>query len=432
MPQLTAEPVDTESVGVEEADPEDEQVCSFLKSNETEDEDSMMKTIESGSGSDDGSSIGSSKRPAWKRKALFVAFVGVVASAGVVISEIDASESMGDGKAGLTPHHGVFDAPQFEQLLWEQIQPIFGSSVAQMELSGHIKHSIRHLKAMAEKDLPKDQAKALKDAQLTAQNWIDLKETVHGARNPDVQEAGKITLDVLNHNLFSSEEVIAQRLKEALQPQAYKLMELRSKIVPARIDLALGAWAKRHNESHAAWKGLLDSPMALQPVRATHPMSHERVAGFSHVPASVQRRLGGHAPSRSPSPAPSGQLGIGGKAVGILSVIMVAIGEILVHVEMFVPGFAMPSWAWKLILTPVQVVSVLTCSNGANAYCNTIMGAMGLNTLDAVFVLFCKKNLFGQKAAAYCEKELNPSSIKMQKSIADKLSKSLGGSSIFH
>jgi len=341
-------------------------------------------------------------------------------------SAIDASDING------SPRHGVFDAPQFEQVVMERIQPVFGSSYSQTELSGHVQHAIKHLKSMAESDLAPAQARELKNAKLTSQNWTDLQAMSHGARNPEVKEAGKTVLDVLQDNLFSSEEVIAQRLKEALQPQAYKLMELRSKIVPARIDLALGAWAKRHNESHAAWKGLLDSPMALQPVRATHPMSHERVAGFSHVPASVQRRLGGHAPSPSPSPAPSGQLGIGGKAVGILSVIMVAIGEILVHVEMFVPGFAMPSWAWKLILTPVQVVSVLTCSNGANAYCNTIMGAMGLNTLDAVFVLFCKKNLFGQKAAAYCEKELNPSSIKMQKSIADKLSKSLGGSSIFH
>jgi len=400
MPQLTAEPVDTESVGVEEADPEDEQVCSFLKSNETEDEDSMMKTIESGSGSDDGSSIGSSKRPAWKRKALFVAFVGVVASAGVVISEIDASESMGDGKAGLTPHHGVFDAPQFEQLLWEQIQPIFGSSVAQMELSGHIKHSIRHLKAMAEKDLPKDQAKALKDAQLTAQNWIDLKETVHGARNPDVQEAGKITLNVLNDNLFSSEEVIAKKMKEALSPYAYNLIKLRSELIPSHADIALGAWAKNHNQTHGAWKGLLNSPMALQPFRE------------------------GDAPSRRLA------MGIGGVPVGILSVIMVAIGEILVHVEMFVPGFSLPAWAWKIILTPVQVVSALACTNGANPYCRTVMGFMGLNVLDAAFVLFCQVQLFGAQAADYCAKEIFSSPAQMY--MVDSLSEALGGPDVFH
>jgi hypothetical protein len=351
---------------------------------EAESAELFGEDLDVGSNSDDGTSgYQISNRKAWQRKVMYLSVIGVfcIASGGILIAQLGSSDDM-EG------YHGVFDAPQFEQMLWEQIEPVVGSSVANMELSGHIKQTIGHIKVRAKNELPKDQALALKNAQITPQNWADLKVKARAARNSEVQEAGKLALNVLNENLFSSEKVIAQRLKESLAPHARKLMELRSQMVPPSFDIALGAWAKRHNESHAAWKGLLDSPSALQPIRNDH--------------ASAGRRLG---------------LGTGGTATGIASVLLVAIGEILAHCEIFIPKFNFPDWAWKLILTPVGVMETLACKDTDNRYCKAIEGMMGLNALDACFVLFCQKGIFGAKAAAACKTE---GVVKMQEQLLNE------------
>jgi hypothetical protein len=327
-------------------------------------------------------------------------------------SAIDASDIKG---SPVNPRHAVFDAPQFEQAVMERIQPVFGSSYSLMELSGHVQHAIKHIQSMAESDLAPAQARQLKNAKLTSQNWTDLQAMSHGARNPEVEEAGKTVLDVLQDNLFSSEEVIAQRLTEALKPRAQELMKLRSKIIPAHLDRALGAWAKNQKDvSHSAWKGMLDSPQALQPLRDSKSLTH----------APVARRLA---------------IGFGGVPVGILAVILVALGEILVHVEMFVPGFVMPNWIWKLILTPVQVTSVLACTPdaasvgtpdaNANPFCQTIIGFMGLNALDALFVTMCNVKMFGTALSADCAKEIGATS--MQADMVDALGKASGAGKIF-
>jgi hypothetical protein len=327
---------------------------------------------DNGSNSDEGTSgYQISNRKAWQRKVMYLAVIGVfcIASGGILIAQLGSSDEM-EG------YHGVFDAPQFEQMLWEQIEPVVGSSVANMELSGHIKQAIGHMKVRAQNELPKDQALALKNAQITTQNWADLKTMARASRNSEVRETGKLALNVINENLFSSNKVIAQRLKESLAPHARKLIELRSQMVPPSLDIALGSWATRHNESHAAWKGLLDSGSALQPIRNNQP--------------STARRLG---------------LGTGGAVTGAMSVVLVAIGEILVHCEIFIKGFSFPEWAWKLILTPMGVMETLACKDTDNRYCKAIEGMMGLNALDATFILFCQKGIFGLKASNACKTE---------------------------
>merc|ERR1719453_1249878 len=188
-------------------------------------------------------------------------------------------------------------------------------------------------------------------------------------------------------------------MKEAMKPHARELIELRSQLIPERMDVALHHWAKTKNENHGAWAGLLDSPSVLQPIRE------------------------GQAPSRRLA------LGIGGVPVGVLSVVLTMIGEILVHVDMFVPGFDMPQWAWKLIMTPAEVTTALACSNGANAYCNTIMGVMGLNVLDAAYVTFCTAGLFGTDAATHCANKIK--STYSQEKMVDTLADTLAGGDVF-
>eukprot|EP00746_Dinoflagellata_sp_MGD_P156953 gnl/MRDRNA2_/MRDRNA2_86037_c0_seq1.p1 gnl/MRDRNA2_/MRDRNA2_86037_c0~~gnl/MRDRNA2_/MRDRNA2_86037_c0_seq1.p1 ORF type:complete len:397 (-),score=80.66 gnl/MRDRNA2_/MRDRNA2_86037_c0_seq1:117-1307(-) len=362
------------------------EATAFMAANQHENEDA-----DSGSGEE--TSIRTAWLP-WKRKVVMSASTAVlcIAAAGILFYSTAVGASDGN--------HPIFDAPQFEQMLFDQSYPVLGATVHPTTLKDHIRTAIGHLKAKAEQDLPQDQALALKNAKLTAQHWNDLKAMVQGSDKTEVKAAGLLALQVIKQNLFSSEEVIAQKLKEALKPHAYHLIQMRSQMFSPRMDIALGEWAKNHNETHAAWKGLLNSGLALQPIRD------------------------GDAPNRRLA------LGIGGAPVGILSVIFVAIGEILVHVDMFVPGFNLPAWAWRLILTPVKVVTALACTNGANAYCNSIMGAMGLNVLDAAFVLFCDVKLFGTQAANYCATKI--ASSEMQTEVVDSLSEALGGPDVFH
>jgi len=345
-----------------------------------------------------------SNKPVWKRKGMHLVAIGMVCAVSAVLLISQTTAGAPSGSVGTPTHHGVFDAPQFEQLLFERVQPILGSSVGHEELSGHIKQQIRNLKETAEQHLPKAQARVLKNAKVTDQTWQDLKDMGTGVNHPVVQEAGKITLGVIRDNLFSSEKVMTQHLKEALAPSAYQLMKLRSQIVPEHVDRRLGAWAKMHNESHAALKGLMDTG-ALEALREHGPSANAlSLAG---------RRLA--------------FLGMGDKALGIFAVVAVAIGEILIHCEMFIKNFFIPQYAWVLILIPMQVVSSLACAKGVNVYCDTIMGFMGLNSLDATFVLFCNKGLFGTGAAATCAKKMNPGPTVLQKSMVNAVMGTLAG-----
>jgi len=342
---------------------------------------------------------GPSNKPVWKRKGMHLVAIGMVCAVSAVLLISQTTAGAPSGSVGTPTTHGVFDAPQFEELLLQRVQPILGSTIGYVELSGHIRHQIRNLKETAEQHLPKAQAEVLKNAKLTMQNWQDFKDMQSGVDHPVVQEAGKITLSVLRDNLFSSEKEMTKHLKDALAPSAYQLMKLRSQIVPEQVDRRLGAWAAAHNESHAAWKGLMDTG-ALQAVREHNAL---QLSG---------RRLA---------------FGLGGAPLGVFAVIAVAIGEILIHCEMFIKNFFIPQYAWVLILIPMQVVSSLACAKGVNVYCDTIMGFMGLNSLDATFVLFCNKGLFGTGAAANCAKKMNPGPTILQKSMVNAVMGTLPG-----
>lgn len=319
-----------------------------------------------------------------------------------------------------------------------QIQPALGSRVDEHQLHGLINHTIGNLKGMAEKGLPHAQASALRNAQLTPRNWADLHELLRGIMNHRVQEAGKIALNVIQDNLFMPQEVIAQRLMEELQPMARDLMGLRSKIVPERLDGTLSAWAEMHDESHGAWKGLLD-PLALEHVHENPAPSARRLAGDSRrldkstttkgndkdndkgndkgndkatttitkgdttstTKTTTEKTTTEVTTTTSKSKPPPGTI-----LIGISSVILVAAAEVLVHIEMFVPKFSMPAWAWRLILTPTEAGVVATCKRGLNVWCDIVLGALGLNVLDASYVIFCTKHFKG-KTAGQCQRELD-------------------------
>jgi hypothetical protein len=374
------------------------------------------------SGSDEQSFISSISTKMTQRsfqlKGIYSAIIVVVCLAS---SYVLYNQTGGSDRPDVVEHH-VFDAPEMHRMLMESARPFFnkadvdhpfGHSLPEAELSAHIKNGLQQVKDMALKELPKDKADALKNTKLTSQQWADLKQMTRASRNTKVREAGLRALQVLRQNIFSSQTVIAQKMKEAMAPHAHELIELRSQLIPESFDRALGDWARKNNDTHGAWKGLLDSPENLQRMR-----DHE----VHDTSQALSRRLGGASPSSSASL--SGSLGIGGAPVGVLAVVFTVIGEILIHVDMFVPGFDLPKWAWKLIMTPISVLSYLACNNGANKYCNTIMGAMGINALDAAFVTFCEGGLFGPTTATYCKDKVH--SIKQQKKFANKLNSALG------
>jgi hypothetical protein len=334
-------------------------------------------------------------RQPFQRKVMTSAIIAVVC----VVSAYAMFSQIGDAADGV--EHRLFDAPEMHRMLLESARPVLGATMNDEELSGHIKNTIKHLKERADTDLPQDQAAALKNAQLTPQQWQDLGQTARASRDRQVHKAGLLALQVLRANLFSSEKVIAEKMKEALTPYARSLIKLRSQVVTEHMDVALNKWAQsQQGETHGAWRGLLDSPSVLQPIRD------------------------GEAPSRRLA------LGVGGTPVGVLSVVLVMIGEILVHVDMFVPNFSIPQWAWKLIMTPAEVTTALACTNGANAYCNTIMGTMGVNVLDAAYVTFCTAKLFGAAASSACLDVIH--SVPEQEKMVDTISGALGGGDVFN
>lgn len=377
LPAVEEEPLDEDSLLVQYApvnriEMQEERQESWDSDYTEEDESSQL------------THNGHSKSKAWWRKGAFLALIAVV-SAALLLSMIGSQGGLD------TSSHGVFDSPQFGEVLREQIQSAFGYEFSEEQLHGHVYQTVRHLKDMAEKNLPQDQAEALKHASITEQNWADVQMALRATWNGQVRGVGKIALDVIKKNSFQSQEVMAQQLIQALKPQAQNLMHLRSEIVPARLDGVLVAWSKERDESQRKWKGLLN-PTALEPVQGKPLLNH------------VDRRL------------QSGEF-LHGKTFGIMSVILAAACEIILHLQMFIPKFTMPQWFWQMVMTGLEGDAVAVCGNGKNKWCDIILGILGLEVLDGFFLDICEEYLimFAPDAAEKCIEQLDQASAEKQR-----------------
>jgi hypothetical protein len=66
----------------------------------------------------------------------------------------------------------------------------------------------------------------------------------------------------------------------------------------------------------------------------------------------------------------------------IISVVLIVALELLIHLDILIEGFQMPTWGWLMLVCPTEGTALATCMIGLTIWCDFIFAAVGLNIVD--------------------------------------------------
>lgn len=274
---------------------------------------------------------------------------------------------------------GIIHNPQLRVLLETEIQPLMQDKDSAMIASG-VNATLNRLENVVVKNLPKEQREMIEKQQISARTWADFAALAKAMRDPRVKELGRNAFDVIrNSSVFEGPKALSLKIMDHLMPRAAELNSLRKELIPRSFTEALDRWAQeRHlvgseltDESHSeAWRGMLD-PRITKLMRGNGTIEIDMTAG---------RRLNAGTWAH---PVLNGFE----TTVGITTVVLVVVMEIMLHIEVLNPKFSLPTWAWMMILVPANTVAVWTCVTGLSLWCDLVFGALGLNVLDAIYLI---------------------------------------------
>jgi hypothetical protein len=184
---------------------------------------------------------------------------------------------------------------------------------------------------------------------------------------------GKIVLEVMSENLFASKDVIGKKVMEKMQPRHDEILDLRAELFTPNVNHK--ALKRIENGQSVEWDKLL----------GTNALEGMRRKAEGQQSLAPSRQLGVTMPFVGKAPADTAE----SLTLGILSTIAISAGEIMLHIEMWWPGFALPGWAWDVMFQSGALMGVTSCKLGTSFWCNFALGALGLNLIDALFVLIC-------------------------------------------
>lgn len=72
-------------------------------------------------------------------------------------------------------------------------------------------------------------------------------------------------------------------------------------------------------------------------------------------------------------------------SISISAVVLTFVTELLIHLDILMKEFDMPTWAWLLVFCPTEGTALATCMFGLTIWCDIILGAVGVNVLDIYF-----------------------------------------------
>lgn len=300
---------------------------------------------------------------------------GIVAWYGV---HFVSSRQPGLTSEALQPPAGIIRNPEFRALLQNEIQPLMQNTHASRIASG-VNSTLNRLDNFVVKRLPQEQRDILEKQQISARTWADFAALAKAMRDPRVKDLGKDVFNVIrNASIFDGPTTLSLKIVDHLMPRASELNAMRKELIPSTFTDALHKWSREHlgnateADSHSkVWRGMLD-PSITKLMRGN---------GTIEIDLTEGRRLNmgtwAH-PVLNPFET----------TLGITAVVLVTAMEILIHVEILNPKFSMPTWGWMAILVPTHTVAVWTCVTGLSLWCDLVFGALGLNVLDAFYLIF--------------------------------------------
>jgi hypothetical protein len=287
------------------------------------------------------------------------------------------------------------------------------------QIASGVDKTLNRLDTYVVKNLPKEQREILEKQKVEKEVWTDFAALAKAMRDPRVQNLGREAFHVIrNSSVFDGPAKLSGKIVQHLTPRLAELNALREELVPKGFTRALDRWREdnmanlsygfgsygqpevgvfpegkyaegsdQEGSDHIhskAWRGMLN-PSITKLLRSNSSSTIEieytddNELSIESVPTK-ERRLNMGTWAR---PVLTGFE----NSIGITATVLVTAMEIIIHVEIITPKFHMPTWAWMSIVVPSETVGVWTCVTGLSVWCDIMFGALGLNVLDAFYVL---------------------------------------------
>lgn len=345
--------------------------------------------------SDDGAS---SKRK-WARMGF-----GLIFCVSAVVCLWSSFPSAGSRSSLQTSQRGLVQAPQFSAILETQARSLLDQHDApesdKAAAHVHISAAIKQVETFIQKHLSAEQARKLQNIQLNDQQWRDLTVVSSALTNPKVQHVGRLLLDEVRQNGAAGPAEVGKKISARFAKS--DVQGLAQEVLPASLRDALQRrWSQGQEvDKDDVWRVMLDpTGETFNRMRADKTEKSDddstavakrllQAAPSAVTPAATPVTLPPPVPTRSPNYKWDNPYPLTGweLAEGITSIVFISAAEIVLHVDLLIPGVDMYWWIHALIFVPAYGLGFGSCYVGNSIWCQLFLGAVGVNALDALLV----------------------------------------------
>lgn len=269
---------------------------------------------------------------------------------------------------------GFIDTDEFAQLIKEQPRALLGRNNSDVER--HADEAVGMLRRFVRSHLTPSQQRALDNARLSSQDWDDLRAIGAALADRRVQKAGHMVMQTARENLLWGPAEIGEQVMKRLEKPAIRA--LVDDTLPRHLREGLvRRWGRQSRPSlKEVWHMALDPTGESLKRMRNHTSKSDSVALTRRL---EERQLRGGTWWKP-------ELNGVELATGITALVFITAAEIMLHLDILIPAFAIPEWVNLLIFTPAAGLGIASCIIGLSFWCDYALGALGVNALDAFVI----------------------------------------------
>jgi len=342
----------------------------------SDDEESEMLTTRSSREAQAG------KRYVWAGT-LLLAIVGVVAC---VVSLMPGAKFHSVPETFGAKTTGLFETDEFKSLIHSQVRSLMEINGVSngMESDEHIhKHVDKAVTSAVDyigKQASQSEMDSLRNAHLGPEGWETVRALLKALSDKRVQDVGHAVVQEARANLLAGPAEIGKRVRARLQKE--HLLGVAQELLPPKLrSTLLQRWASVDAKEDDIWKMMLD-PTGGNLARLRDNTNSTTIESSALLGSTPSRSL-----RKGPwSGGPKFKLNGAELTLGIVDVVFVSAAEVMLHLDLLLPGVDFPRWVHGMLIVPAFAGGALSCKVGKSFYCEFFLGALGLNALDAVAI----------------------------------------------
>jgi len=342
----------------------------------SDDEESEMLTTRSSREAQAG------KRYVWAGT-LLLAIVGVVAC---VVSLMPGAKFHSVPETFGAKTTGLFETDEFKSLIHSQVRSLMEINGVSngMESDEHIhKHVDKAVTSAVDyigKHASESEKDSLRNAHLGPEGWETVRALLKALSDKRVQDVGHAVVQEARANLLAGPAEIGKRVRARLQKE--HLLGVAQELLPPKLrSTLLQRWASVDAKEDDIWKMMLD-PTGGNLARLRDNTNSTTIESSALLGSTPSRSLGAPAPKKK-------KLKLTGLEItlGIFDIVFVSAEEIVLHLDLLIPGCDIPGWVHGMLGVPAFAGGTMSCAiKKKSFYCEYFLGALGLNALDAVAI----------------------------------------------